>query len=186
MKKFFGHLNTVLKHKKLVFYHARKIGIPFQGFMHDMSKFSPTEFFPGVKYYADGKRSPNELQRVKSGYSGAWLHHKGINKHHFEYWTDYNPVERKVKPVKMPYKYILEMLCDRIAASKVYQGKNYSDNHPIEYFENGKERRFIHQETSDEIESLLRMISERGEDYTFNYIKIHRKDLENSYIKKGE
>ncbi|MBQ8525697.1 MAG: catalase [Clostridia bacterium] len=181
MNSFFGHLNTVLAHKRLVFYHARKIGIPFQGFMHDMSKFSPMEFPAGVKYYAGGKRSPNEIQREKFGYSQAWLHHKGVNKHHFEYWTDYNPKEKCVMPVKMPYKYVLEMLCDRLAASKVYQGKNYTDSHPLEYFQNGKAKRVIHPDTSDAIESLLLMIKDKGEKYTLDYIKHNRKELEKKY-----
>ena len=51
MNKFFGHLKTVLTHKWWVFKYACKLGIPWQGFMHDMSKFSPTEFFESVKYY---------------------------------------------------------------------------------------------------------------------------------------
>lgn len=186
MKSFFGHLNTVVTHKKLVFRHARKIGIPWRGIMHDLSKFSPVEFFSGVKYYADGKRSPNELQRKEFGYSSAWLHHKGVNKHHFEYWTDYNPIERRVMPVKMPYVYLLEMLCDRISASKVYQGTNYTDSHPIDYFMGGKDRRFIHPTTSDELEKLLTMLRDKGEKQTFDYIKKNRKQLEKEYNERSE
>ncbi len=181
IKKFFGHLNTVLAHKKAVFYHALRIGIPFRGVMHDMSKFSPVEFIAGIRYFSDGKKSPNELERNMHGYSSAWMHHKGCNKHHFEYWTDYNPVFRKISPVKMEYIYILEMFCDRVAASKVYQGKNYTDSHPIEYFMSGKPNRMIHQATSDAIESLLVMLSEKGEKYTFDYIKNHRRELEEEY-----
>lgn len=184
IKNFFGHLNTVLTHKKTVLYHAIRIGIPYRGFMHDMSKFSPAEFIPCVKHYTDGKRSPNEHERSINGYSKAWMHHKGRNKHHFEYWTDYNPVFRKVAPVKMEYEYVLEMFCDRVAASKVYQGKNYTDNHPIEYFMRGKPNRMIHQETSDAIESLLTMLSRKGEKFTLSYIKKHRRELEEEYNSK--
>ena len=185
MGSFFGHLNTVLSHKRLVFYHARKIGIPYRGFLHDMSKFSPTEFFSGVKYYAQGKRSPNEIQREKHGYSSAWLHHKGVNKHHFEYWTDYNPKQRCVMPVKMPFVYVLEMFCDRVAASKVYQGKNYTDSHPAEYFLGGKEKRVIHPDTSDCLEALLVMLKDKGEKETFCYIRKNRKNLEKQYNEGG-
>ena len=184
MKKFFGHLKTVINHKRLVMYHAVRIGIPFRGLMHDLSKFSPVEFFAGVKYFSDGKKSPNELERNMHGYSSAWMHHKGRNKHHFEYWTDYNPVFRKVGPVKMEYVYVLEMFCDRVAASKVYQGKNYTDSHPIEYFMRGKPNRMIHQATSDAIEYLLVLLSEKGEEYTLNYIKNHRRELEEEYKTK--
>ena len=97
----------------------------------------------------------------------------GRNKHHFEYWKDYSPVDRLMRPVKMPTRYVAEMFCDRVAASKIYQGKNYTDHHPLTYFENGKFRRgdLIHPETSDLIESMLRMLSEKGEDETFAYIR---------------
>lgn len=186
MKAFTGHLNTILTHKKLVFYHARKIGIPFRGFMHDLSKFSPVEFFPGVKYFADGKRSPNEKQRELFGYSEAWLHHKGRNKHHFEYWTDYNPAEKRVLPVKMPYVYLLEMFCDRLSASKVYQGKNYNTNHPFEYLNNSKDRIIIHKDTFRALENLLIMIRDKGEEYTFDYIKTNRKKLEEEYNRNNQ
>ena len=181
MNKFFGHLKTVLRHKHLVFIHAAKIGIPYRGLMHDLSKFSPVEFCAGIKYFSDGKKSPNELERTIHGYSQAWMHHKGRNKHHFEYWTDYNPIERKVMPVKMDYIYVLEMFCDRMAASKVYQGKNYTDAHPFEYFERGKPNRAIHPETSDAIEHLLAMVRDKGEKYTLNYIKKNRMQLEKDY-----
>ena len=99
------------------------------------------------------------------------MHHKGRNRHHFEYWNDYNPAKKRVEPVAMPLVFVVEMLCDRIAASKVYQGENYKDNHPYDYFLRGKENRFIHPETSDLIESWLLMLSEKGEDETCKYIK---------------
>lgn len=155
--------------------HCIKAGIPFQGFRHDLSKYSPTEFRQGVKYYV-GTRSPNEGERRERGYSLAWLHHKGRNKHHFEYWSDYNPVKRQVCPVKMPLKYVVEMFCDRVAASKIYEGENYTDSHPIEYFERGKDHRFIDPETSDFLEKLLVMLSEKGEDETFSYIRSYIKN----------
>ncbi len=86
-------------------------------------------------------------------------------------------------PVRMPYKYLLEMLCDRLAASKVYQGKNYTDAHPIEYFLRGKPNRIIHPATSDAIEQLLVMIRDKGEKYTFDYINKNIKELEEEYNK---
>lgn len=170
MKKFFGHLSTVLRHKWKVFVHCCKAGIPWRGIMHDMSKFSPTEFIPGVRFFL-GTRSPNEAERARYGFSAAWVHHKGRNRHHFEYWTDYNPETKVISPVKMPVRFVKEMFCDRVAASKIYQGKNYSQMHPIKYFENGKARRMIHPETSDLLESWLVMLAEKGEKETFKYIK---------------
>lgn len=170
MKKTLGHFNTITKHRHLVFYHAIKCGIPLRGFLHDLSKYSPSEFFVGAKYFL-GNRSPNEKERELFGYSAAWLHHKGRNRHHFEYWTDYNPESKRIEPVKMPLVFVIEMFCDRIAASKVYQGKNYTDNHPLEYFLKAKARRVIHEETSALLESWLLMLSEKGEKETFKYIK---------------
>ena len=171
LKGAIGHFRTITRHRHQVIIHAFKAGIGFQGLFHDMSKYTYSEFVSGAKHYTDGKRSPNETERSIYGYSPAWLHHKGRNKHHFEYWTDYNPETKIVSPVKMPKKYVIEMFCDRVAASKIYQGKNYSTDHPLEYFESGKTRRAIHPETSDYLESLLVMLKEKGEDYTFKHIK---------------
>ncbi len=164
------HFNTITKHRHKVIYHCAKAGILWQGLFHDLSKYSFSEFWTGAKYYK-GTRSPNEGEREVYGFSYAWLHHKGRNKHHFEYWNDYNPKTKKVEPVKMPINYVKEMFCDRVAASKIYQGDNYTQHHPIEYFARGKERRQIHPETSELLESWLVMLSEHGEKATFKYIR---------------
>ncbi len=170
MNKFLGHLKTITKHRHKVIVHCAKLGILKRGLLHDLSKYSPTEFFAGVKYF-QGTRSPNEAEREDIGHSLAWMHHKGRNRHHFEYWVDYSPKTRKNEPVKMPLIFVKEMFCDRLAASKIYQGENYSQNHPIEYFLRGKPNRIIHPETSDLIESWLLMLKEKGEEETFKYIK---------------
>ncbi len=170
MNNFFGHLKTVARHRQKVIVHCFKAGILLRGLLHDLSKYSPTEFLPGVKFFK-GTRSPNEAEREKFGFSSAWLHHKGRNRHHFEYWTDYNPKTKTVGPVKMPLKFVKEMFCDRVAASKIYQGKNYSASHPLEYFQRGKANRSIHPETSEILESWLIMLSEKGEKETFRHIR---------------
>lgn len=175
MSKAISHFRTITKHRHEVIRNCFKAGIGFQGLRHDLSKYTPEEFIQGAKYYV-GTRSPNEIERTKFGYSKAWLHHKGRNKHHFEYWTDYNMKEKKVLPVEMPKKYVVEMFCDRVAASKIYNGDKYADSFPLEYFLRGKDRRSIHPKTSEDIEFLLRMLSEKGEDETFRYIK-------NEYLK---
>jgi len=172
--KFVNHAKTVMAHRNMVFRHCIKAGIPVQGLLHDLSKFSPTEFYYGVKFYR-GDRSPNEGEREDHGFSYAWMHHKGRNKHHFEYWTDYNIVANKVMPVKMPLKYVVEMFCDRVAASKIYLKDKYTNLSPYEYFDKGRPRRTIHPETEAFLEKLLRMLAQKGEDYTFMYIKWYRK-----------
>lgn len=169
------HFNTITKHRHKVIAHCARAGIFWQGLLHDLSKYSPTEFLPGARFYL-GTRSPNEGEREAYGYSLAWMHHKGRNRHHFEYWTDYNPKTRQVEPVKMPLRYVVEMFCDRVAASKIYQGNNYTDDSALQYFIHGKTHRKIHPETSALLEKLLVMLSERGENETFAYIRRLIKD----------
>lgn len=170
LKNAIGHFKTITKHRHKVIVHCFKAGIFFQGCLHDLSKYSPTEFMAGIKFY-QGNRSPNEGEREKYGYSKAWMHHKGRNKHHFEYWTDYNTVTKKIEPVKMPLNYVIEMFCDRVAACKIYMKENYTEKAPLEYFMKSKHRRIIHQETSETLEKFLIMLSEEGEDKTFQYIR---------------
>lgn len=171
------HFLTITHHRHKVIANCFRAGIPIRGLLHDLSKYSPTEFIPGAKYF-QGHRSPNEGEREDYGYSKAWMHHKGRNRHHFEYWTDYHPKTKMLSGVKMPRKYLIEMFCDRVAASKIYNKDNYTDSKPLEYFMNAKARRatVIHPETSDEIEFLLRMLEEKGEKETFRFIRKMRRD----------
>ena len=164
------HFKTITKHRHEVIKNCKKAGILSQGLRHDLSKYSPAEFIPGAKYYF-GNRSPNEGERNEYGYSSAWMHHKGRNRHHFEYWTDYNINTKRVEPVEMPLKYVVEMFCDRVAASKIYNPETYNDAFPLEYFLRSKGRRVIHENTSALIEELLTMLRDKGEDETFSYIR---------------
>lgn len=172
----FKHFRTITKHRHAVIINCFRAGIGFQGLFHDLSKYSLTEFIPGAIYY-QGTRSPNEGERESIGFSKAWMHHKGRNRHHFEYWTDYDHNTKQMQGMPMPDKYIKEMFCDRVAASKIYQGANYTDNSALEYFEFGRHRRgaIIHEETSNKLEFLLKMLSEKGEKETFKYIRTHKK-----------
>lgn len=169
-QKAIGHFRTITKHRHQVIVHCYKAGILWQGLKHDLSKYTPTEFVPGVRYYT-GTKSPNEGERKEKGYSLAWLHHKGRNKHHFEYWTDYNIISKKVEPVEMPYRFLVEMFCDRVAASKIYNGSTYRQTDALEYFDRGRARRIVNKKTSDQLEELLIMLAEKGEDETFRYIR---------------
>ncbi|MDE7228871.1 MAG: catalase [Oscillospiraceae bacterium] len=169
-KSAFLHFKTITKHRHTVIAHCARAGILWQGLKHDLSKYSPAEFLPGARFYL-GTRSPNEAEREKYGYSLAWMHHKGRNRHHFEYWTDYNPKVHRMEPVKMPLKYVVEMFCDRVAASKIYQGENYRDDSALKYFIHGKAHRKIHPETSALLEKLLKMLAKHGEEKTFAYIR---------------
>lgn len=171
IKNAAGHLHTIDRHRFLVFIHCVRAGIPIQGLLHDLSKYSPSEFISGIKYYQDGDRSPNVGERLTNGYSKAWLHHKGKNKHHFEYWLDNDANAFAYKPVEMPVKYVIEMFCDRMAASKVYKGKEYTDSSPLEYFRAHVYTDLMNKNTHDFLEKLLIMLSEEGEAKTFAYIR---------------
>ncbi len=172
---FFKHFKTITKHKIKVGQLCFRLGLYKQGIFHDMSKYAPCEFMTGVKYY-QGVKSPNSVERSEKGYSMAWLHHKGRNRHHWEYWVDFTA--KGCVPAKMPTRYVLEMLCDRIAASMVYQGKNYSDRFPLAYYHRGKHAYIMHPQTRLFLEELLQYLNDNGLDQTFEYIK------KNNYLKK--
>ncbi len=164
------HFKTITRHRHKVIANCAKAGILWQGLRHDLSKYSPTEFLPGAKYF-QGTRSPNEQEREIYGYSKAWMHHKGRNRHHYEYWNDYNPKTRKIENVEMPVKYVIEMFCDRVAASKIYNGKNYKDSDPYTYFLRIKGKQRMHPKTEKLLNLLLEMLRDKGEKETFEYIK---------------
>ena len=166
-----GHFKTITAHRHRVIAHCKKAGIFWQGLFHDLSKYTPTEFCSGARYYTDGRKSPNEAERLELGYSLAWMHHKGRNRHHFEYWQDYNPSEKKYMPVAMPKRFFKELICDRIAASKIYQGAAYTDAHPLLYFQNGIARKQTHPETAAMTEHYFTILANEGEDAMFSAIK---------------
>ena len=131
---FWRHLKTVQRHRHLVRQYCFRLGLYWQGLTHDLSKFSPVEFWAGVKYF-QGDRSPNDAQRRDKGYSASWMHHKGRNRHHFEYWTDYGVSGEGIIGVEMPKKYVAEMFCDRLAASKVYRGQDSQPGDPYQFLQ---------------------------------------------------
>lgn len=174
MNKFFGHLKTIVRHRRLVRKFCFKCGLYKQGLTHDLSKFSPTEFIPGVKYFS-GKRSPNEPERQEKGYSAAWLHHKGRNRHHWEYWFDVMPGGKDI-PIEMPLNYAAEMCCDRIAACRVYHGKDYKQGDALEYLQKGVASKSMHPGTYTKLTSWLETVRDKGEDYAFTQIKRELKE----------
>lgn len=166
------HFCTITKHRWLVRQGCFRIGLYWRGLVHDLSKYSPTEFCVGAKYF-QGTRSPNAAERDENGFSLAWIHHKGRNPHHYEYWTDMHPVSRVYEPVPMPRKYLCEMVMDRRAACIVYEGDRYSDGSALAYFEKSRERILMHEKTRQELGYLLEMLRDKGEKQTFQYLKKH-------------
>lgn len=170
MSKLWKHLKTITIHKIFVMRHCFRLGLYKQGLTHDLSKYMPTELIAGAKYY-QGTRSPNAGEREAKGYSLAWMHHKGRNRHHYEFWTDYNIVTKRDEPMPMPIRFVLEMLADRMAASKVYLGDAYTDASPLAYYMQAKDHMQIHPKTKKQLEFLLRMLARDGEEKTFSYIR---------------
>ncbi len=165
------HFKTITKHRNLVMKMCFRIGLYRQGLLHDLSKYSWTEFSRGCRYY-QGNRSPNNYEREIKGFSLSWLHHKGRNKHHFEYWLDYNEHKSgEVRGMPMPRRYIAEMYCDRVAACMTYQKDTYSDLSPARYFYKGAGKNLMHPETRRDIGFLLGMLAEKGRKTTERYIR---------------
>ena len=168
--KLWQHFKTITYHRFLVMCGCFRVGLYWQGLTHDLSKYAPTEFLTGAKYY-QGTRSPNAAEREDKGYSEAWMHHKGRNRHHYEYWTDMSPVTKRYESVPMPRKYLVEMVMDRRAACMVYQGKSYTPGSALEYFERSRERLLMHEKTQKELGFILTMLRDQGEKETFKYLK---------------
>lgn len=167
------HFVTITKHRWKVRKHCFRVGLYWRGLTHDLSKYSWTEFHSGIRYY-QGTRSPNSRERELIGYSTAWMHHKGRNKHHFEYWNDLNLKTRRYEPVEMPLIYFVEMVMDRIAACKIYNGKSYTDGDALKYFVNSSESRqgsLMHERTKEHLTFVLTMLRDQGEKETFRYLK---------------
>ena len=158
------HFLTITNHKWIVLKLCFRAGLYWQGLVHDLSKYSWTEFRVGMKYYR-GDSSPNNGERMEKGYSLSWLHHKGRNKHHSEYWIDYDYQRRGVLVgMKMPTKYVVEMFFDRIAACKNYQKENYTQKSPWIYYERGKPYTVMHPESMALLERLLLALAQDGEE----------------------
>lgn len=172
--KFFKHLLTVTKHRREVRKLCFKCGLYWQGFTHDLSKYSPVEFFNGVKFYT-GKASPHLGERAAYGYSKAWLHHKGHNKHHAEYWQDICS-DGKTHPVEMPIEYFAEMLCDRIAASKIYLKDKYTNGAPLAYYSSHKDENQFCDYTRSKLEYYLAKLAKEGETAFFKELKSELKE----------
>ncbi|MBE6978213.1 MAG: catalase [Ruminococcaceae bacterium] len=172
MGKGWQHFKTITHHRHLVRKGCFQVGLYWQGLTHDLSKYMPTEFKVGAKYF-QGDRSPNGAERDDKGYSEAWMHHKGRNRHHWEYWTDMHPETKRYEAIPMPRKYLAEMVMDRIAACKTYRKENYDDGAALDYLQRSRERALMHPDTMRQLEFLLVMLKQQGEKLTFAYIKNH-------------
>ncbi len=174
MSKLYNHLKTVFKHRRTVFKLCCKFDIPFQGIKHDLSKFLPIEIDESIKYYTDGSCSPCDNAIKEKGYSDAWEHHKRINKHHFEYWY----IHKNTKSIPdMPFKYALEMFCDRVAASMIYLGPKYNNSSPYDYFIERKDHYKMNNNMKRFLEESFLELSKHGMN------SLNKNKLKKIYIK---
>lgn len=173
------HFATITKHKWIVFKFCLRIGIPWRGLVHDLSKYSFTEFWESAKYY-QGNVSPITACKKENGYSKAWLHHKGRNKHHPEYWFDMNTKEKC--PI-IPYPYVAEMICDNLAAGIVYNGKNWTKQIQLNYWLHSKDKTMINEKVADLLTEVFTQVSEKGIDKTLT--KKNIKNLYHEFCEEG-
>ena len=164
MNKYFNHFKTITKHKLIVMNLCFKCGLIKRGLMHDLSKYGVTEFCSSARYF-QGSRSPIDAEKEDIGYSMAWQHHKGHNPHHWEYWID-NVGTKRNNPIKIPYEYAVEMVCDWVGASIVYS-KNSCDFDkpypaPYEYYKAHRNERIFHPDTEKLLEHFLSIVSNQG------------------------
>lgn len=177
-KSFFGHLHTVNKHRFKVFTLCCKVGIPWQGLIHDLSKYSKTEFLEGAKYYTGGY-SPIQNRKKEIGYSEAWLHHRGRNKHHYEYWYDNcAPIQTPV----IPFKYFVEMICDTLAAGITYQGKDWTQDYQLSYWTKTSKERIINPKIEELVTKVYEEIADKGIDKVVR--KKHLRKMYKQYIEE--
>ena len=161
-QKFKGHLSTVLAHRHAVFQACIKAGQFWRGFNHDLSKFSPTEFFQYVKYFEVGK-SPRDVALDMGEQFTAWRHHVGHNPHHWEYWVDNQ--KGVLVPLEMPTPYFIEMICDWIGANKTYatrKGQTWDINELHTWYNKTKDHQLFAEVTLQRVQYLMKLRDEQS------------------------
>ena len=178
LKNVVKHFKLITYHKWIVFKLCCKIGLPWRGLLHDLSKYSPTEFGESVKYYV-GDHSPITEAKKSIGYSKAWLHHKGRNKHHTEYWVD--DLAPNATPI-IPYPYAAEMICDKLAAGIAYKGKEWTKEYELDYWKKESQKLKINPKIKDFVTVVLTGVAEQGLSETLtkkNIKQLYKKYCEN-------
>lgn len=169
LKKLLGHINQVLRHKFWVFICCCKFGIIWRGITHDLSKFSWAEFWPSVRYYQKGSSPIPRLHHEASEYR-PWLHHRGRNDHHSEYWHRYT--HGTFYALKMPFDCVLEQIADWIGSTRAY-GREFDIDDEIQWLQSTSFY-MMHEKTLELTLSILKGIRDNNLDL---------KQLKNDYNK---
>ena len=169
MNCYWKHFKTICRHKHYVLKECAACGILWQGLIHDLSKFGFTEFVSSARHF-QGNRSPIEAEKEAIGYSKAWLHHKGHNKHHWEYWTDFAD-DGSIIANEIPIKYVIEEVCDWIGAGKAYSKDAWSTESPRAHYYKMRPGRYFNPKTDAILVNSVTMIAEEGLDAFHRYAK---------------
>lgn len=176
LKMMYEHFKTICKHKAIVCLECIKCGYIWRGLMHDNSKFGFTEFLPSARYY-QSNRNPIDAEEEQNGYSLAWMHHMGHNPHHWEYWIDFGHRGRIIAN-KIPYQYVVEMVCDWIGAGMVYSKDKWTQDAPLRYYNKVRDSRYFHPETEALILHFLVCIRDKGLKEFHKIARTARKEYE--------
>lgn len=163
MKKYWRHFKTITKHKWYVMVACFRAGLYLQGILHDLSKYSITEFCASAKYF-QGDKSPIDAEKKANGYSIAWQNHKAKNKHHWHYWTDFENGELVV--LEMPPKYVAEMLCDWVGAGKAYNKGRWTIDSFKNWYAQNRNIYYLHTLTREYIDLLMQHVQSEEDLYS--------------------
>lgn len=155
--KHLKYLFYVIRHKWFVFIECCKLGIPWRGIVHDLSKFSFTEWFPYVETFYGDKPSPRDAtgaydpSQVSQDFDYAWLHHQHSNPHHWQYWLLRGDCDAQ-KALPIPEVYLKEMMADWRGAGRA-QGKPDTAG----WYLHNKDKMVMHPESRKWIEHCLKL-----------------------------
>jgi len=158
--KYLKYLSYLLRHKYYVTIECFKIGLYWQGIVHDLSKLRPSEFFPYVNFFYSNEKEENDSRQNRYGkpdiedikFDTAWLKHIHRNPHHWQHWIlQKDDGENKCLP--MPNKYKKEMIADWRGAGKA-QGHG---NNIIEWYTENRLKMIFHPTTRMLIEEELKI-----------------------------
>ena len=164
--KHFLYLRYLLTHKYWVFYAGLKLNVSiWRLLIHDWSKFLPSEWFAYANYFYGNHRKFSELpsglkhdypfelcqEYWKNKFDFSWNLHQKRNKHHFQFWLLTNDSGSTVA-LKMPEKYVREMIADWAGAGRAITGKWEA----WDYYQKNRGNTLLHPETRELFESLLK------------------------------
>ena len=178
LNKILSHWKTVRLHRKWVRHYCFLAGIPWRGIKHDLSKYSPIEFIESARYYIGTSSPINEAKKIQ-GVSYAWLHHKGRNTHHYEYWMDNFDDGGIARP--MPMNDFVELVCDYLAAGQAYQRELFTYSNEYKWWLNKKEKCAMNKKNKNMLDIIF---SDLACSEKLSYLPSPEKLIKSGYIQE--